>query len=185
MDSVLQVDSMKYIFLDIDGVLNCYSDFFKKDGEKKERAPRVCGYAGIADNKLRNLALIYNSVPECKIVLCSSWKEFLEAPEKVYDHDLRHFAPKIAKYVHKKFSKFGLKLEGTTYDYEPRWYLRAQGILNYMKEYGIDKKDIIILEDEDFNYEQYELADRFVQTNYEENGLTEELAKKAIDILSK
>ena len=32
---------MKYIFLDIDGVLNCYSDFFTEDGKEKKNCPSV------------------------------------------------------------------------------------------------------------------------------------------------
>jgi histidinol phosphatase-like enzyme len=54
---------MKVVFLDIDGVLN----------EEKSRS-RCCGYKGIDDKKVGNLAKIVKQT-NAEIVLISTWKD--------------------------------------------------------------------------------------------------------------
>lgn len=175
---------MKYIFLDIDGVLNCYSDFFTEDGKEKKNCPRVSGFYGIANDKLKNLSLIYNEC-QAKIILVSSWKSYISKPADKWDYEFYRLAPKIKMYLHNKFNKYKMKISDTTYGFERAWYDRAFGIIEYMKKFNIDKKDIIILDDEDFQYDSYDLGDRFIKTDYDNGGLTEELAKKAVDLLGK
>ena len=55
----------------------------------------------------------------------------------------------------------------------------------YMVLFNMAVPKKVILDDEDFQYDSYDLGDRFIKTDYDNGGLTEELAKKAVDLLGK
>ena len=63
---------MKVVFLDIDGVLN----------EEKSRS-RCCGYKGIDDKKVENLAKIIKTT-NAAIVLISTWKDDWFRPSLIF-----------------------------------------------------------------------------------------------------
>ena len=80
---------MKVVFLDIDGVLN----------EEKSRS-RCCGYLGIDDKKVENLALIIKKT-NAAIVLISTWKDDWRKTDKSHQGIM-------ANYLDRKLKKQGL-----------------------------------------------------------------------------
>lgn len=177
---------MKYIFLDIDGVLNSDSDFRHPNGEPKARYPHILDYNGISDAKLRQLRRIYDSCGSgnCRIVLTSTWKVYLEQESSPYDSWFAKEAPRIKRYLLGKFRRQGIPIYGTTHAFEANWIDRPGGILGFMKENGIPKGDILILDDERYGYGEAGLLDRVIWTDYEKDGLTPELADRAISLLN-
>ena len=77
-----------------------------------------------------------------------------------------------------------MPIYGTTYAFEANWIDRPGGILGFMKENGIPQGDILILDDERYGYGEAGLLDRVVWTDYEKDGLTPELADRAISLLN-
>ena len=117
--------SIKIIFLDVDGVLNCSST--------KDR----CGpYIGIEDKKVKLLKEIVKST-KAKIVLVSTWKEnwYVEKRNK----DKQDF---LADYLDQKIKKQRLVIMDKTDDY--MWSDRGSsiiGYLNYLKQNNFNVKN--------------------------------------------
>lgn len=156
---------MKVIFLDIDGVLN----------EEKSRS-RCCGYKGIDDKKVGNLASIVKTTG-AEIVLVSTWKEYWQKTDKAHQG-------MMANYLDKKLKKQGLTVLDKTenLDRTSRQYLsRGEGILLFLSTHGVEK--YVILDDYQFDYDGCGLTENYVKTDNENGGLTEELALQAISIL--
>ena len=154
------------IFLDIDGVLN-------EEGSRS----RCCGCRGIDDRKAANLAVIVNATG-AKIVLVSTWKDGWFQREK----DRQGF---LADYLDKKLKKQGLTVFDKTesVDRDSGVYLsRGEGILAYLSCHAVE--NYVILDDFQFDYDGCGLTDRYVKTDNYGGGLTETLARKAIEILN-
>ena len=158
---------MKVIFLDIDGVLN----------EENSRS-RCCGYKGIDDKKVENLAKIVKATGS-EIVLISTWKDDWRKTDKVHQG-------MMANYLDKKLKKQGLSVFDKTesVDKASGFHLsRGEGILQYLSTHTVEK--YVILDDYQFDYDGCGLTGNYVKTDSKNGGLTEELAKAAIDILNK
>lgn len=156
---------MKVIFLDIDGVLNC-------EGSRS----RCVGYRGIDDNKAKNLAKIIKATG-AEIVLISTWKEGWRKTDKAHQGIL-------ANYLDKKLKKQGLSVFDKTRDYIGERYLsRGEGVLDYLVNNKVE--NYVVLDDYQFDYDSCGLTDSYVKTDNYNGGLTEELAKKAIEILKR
>ena len=158
---------MKVIFLDIDGVLN----------EENSRS-RCCGYKGIDDKKVGNLAKIVKATG-AEIVLISTWKDDWRKTDK------RHQGM-MANYLDRKLAKQGLTVWDKTesVDKSSGFHLsRGEGILQYLSTHSVEK--YVILDDFQFDYDGCGLTENYVKTDYENGGLTEELAGKAIEVLGK
>ena len=147
---------MNVIFLDVDGVLN-----------NAHTTDRVESYIGIDDNKVILLKQVVDYF-DAKIVLSSTWRH------EVDNH--------IAKYLTGKLEKQGLKI----YDITPNigWYVRAKEIATWLAdehEYSIE--NIIILDDEYFNWYEYQLEQYWVPTEYysENGGLTTDIVNDIIN----
>ncbi len=157
---------MKYLFLDVDGVLNTPST----------RAH--CGpYIGIDDAKVRILKNIIEQTGAV-IILHSTWKKFWKKPPEKYMQD------GLADYLDKKLRTAGLVIADKTPDYddEKRFLSRGEGIVEYLNARAWES--FVILDDLQFDYDGCGLTDYFVKTELK-RGLTEELAGKAVRILER
>lgn len=167
---------MKVVFLDVDGVLNgdymCYMKY----------APDCGGYLGVASKHIRLLAdLLEGSKDESgerpAVVLTSSWK---------YDYDdymANGYRNRVGKYLRERLRKRGVSIYETTTKYETEHFLRGAGIANYLIQHK-EVAEYAILDDESFDFYQYnELISHFVHTDGK-LGLTEADVEKAIAILN-
>ena len=161
---------MKFIFLDIDGVLNCTTT-----------TERHKGMIGIEDEKLQLLKEIV-SATGAKIILTSTWKTdwFPDVPEE----DL----PSDGKYLNKKFAKYGLHIMAKTED--ECWGKRGEGILRFMGNLARPVTSYVILDDERFDYIELGMDKNLVKTQFvpmyegQECGLHKYHVEKAINILN-
>ena len=62
------------------------------------------------------------------------------------------------------------------------YFSRGEGILAYLSCHAVE--NYVILDDYQFDYDGCGLTDRYVKTDNYGGGLTEQLAKKAIEILN-
>ena len=158
---------MKVIFLDIDGVLN----------EEKSRS-RCCGYRGIDDKKVENLAKIVKATG-AKIVLVSTWKEYWQKTDKAHQG-------MMANYLDEKLKKQGLTVLDKTENLDRtsgQYLSRGEGILLFLSTHAVEK--YVILDDYQFDYDGCGLTENYIKTDNENGGLTEELSQKAIEILNR
>lgn len=114
----------------------------------------------IDEGNLQHLKRIIDET-NASIVLTSTWKEDYQ------DNDA------IRSFINEKVPVFD-----TTHD---KILNRGKGILAYLSAHR-NVESFVILDDEAFDYEECELMDHLVRTFYD-CGLTEEDAKKAIQIL--
>ena len=153
---------MKVIFLDIDGVLNCQS------------SQSSChGMMGIDDDKVKKLKEIVKATG-AKIVLTSTWKTDWQ---KVYKEQQGY----MANYLDKKLKRQGLIIMDKTKGTSVR---RGQGICDWLN--GRKIESFVILDDEDFEYQEVRVADRVVKTSFynDNGGLQEEEMNQAIEMLT-
>ena len=158
---------MKVIFLDVDGVLN-----------EESSHSRCCGYRGIDDSKVVNLAQIVRAT-EAKIVLISTWKDDWRRTDKTRQGML-------ANYLENKLKKQRLVVWDKTesVDKESGFHLsRGEGILQYLAAHKVER--YVILDDFQFDYDGCGLTDNYVKTDNYGGGLTEMLARKATEILTR
>jgi hypothetical protein len=155
---------MKVVFLDIDGVLN----------EEKSRS-RCCGYKGIDDKKVENLALIIKKT-NAAIVLISTWKDDWRKTDKAHQG-------MMANYLDRKLKKQGLAVLDKTKSIDKNGFhfSRGEGILQYLADNKVEK--YVILDDYQFDYDSCSLSDYYIKTDAYNGGLTEEFAEKAIKLL--
>ena len=156
---------MKVIFLDIDGVLN----------EERSRS-RCCGYKGIDDKKVENLAEIVKATG-AEIVLISTWKDDWRKTDKARQG-------MMANYLDKKLKKQGVTVFDKTenVDKASGFHLsRGEGILQFLSTHTVEK--CVILDDYQFDYDGCGLTENYVKTDYENGGLTAELALRASNTL--
>lgn len=164
---------MKIIFLDIDGVLNADDDF----GGRSKPNPLIHGICGISTTKIKRLKRIIDAT-EAYIVLVSSWK---------YDyHDyMRGNANVWGKYLRNKLRKNGVDIMDDTCRYDIAVGAdRGSEIRAWLEDTKEIIESWIVLDDEIFrDYTRTEIMSRLVKTT-EANGLTDELADKAIKMLN-
>ena len=159
--------SIKILFLDVDGVLNCHAT---KD---------TCGkYIGIDDKKVCLLKEIIDATGAI-IVLVSTWKEcWTNEPRFKPSQD------ELATYLDEKLAKQGLIAADKTIDGNS--YRRGKGILRYIelqKEKGIDIDKFVILDDEMFDYLETKMTKHLIQTSFYQNGLERKHVRKVIEKL--
>ena len=156
---------MKVVFLDIDGVLN----------EEKSRS-RCCGYLGIDDKKVENLALIIKKT-NAAIVLISTWKDDWRKADKAHQG-------MMANYLDRKLKKQGLAVLDKTKSIDKNGFhfSRGEGILQYLADNKVEK--YVILDDYQFDYDSCGLSDYYIKMDAFNGGLTEEMANRAIKILN-
>ena len=165
----------KYIFLDVDGVLNSEHTL---DDRSTFNASIIC------DQYLENLRKIVEET-DAKLVLSSSWRVYFD---KNIDNPINIFGITLLHAL----SKHNLKLHAAT----P--FVKGE----FSNERGLEIKtcieqlkitDYVIIDDEEFSdFKTHLDMSRFVQTNFgdetttiENEGLNKKVAKKAIEILNK
>lgn len=152
---------MRVIFLDIDGVVNCW--------DTKERAPsRVIG---VEQRLIAHIKKIIDATG-AKIVLSSTWR-------KDWAFDLLDGKDWI--YLRDEFAKQGLYF----LDYTPsrRDSHRGEEIKEWLESTDYEVSSYVVIDDE--MYDIWELhEDHMVQTSYGD-GITPEAVDMAIKILEK
>ena len=147
----------KAIFLDVDGVLN-----------GKNTKARCQGYIGIDSKKVKLLAKLVNETG-ATIILSSSWKHYWDKNPEYCD--------KFGTYLNKKLLQENLTIFDKTYD-RKKWR-RGEGIKKYIEEHNV--KNFVVLDDEVFDFEEYESIYRnWIQTDYYTGGINEEQIELAI-----
>lgn len=154
---------MKYIFLDIDGVLNNSSTL-------DERTAPIL----LDDKNMKNLQHIVQTT-DAKIVLVSSYKDS-------WVKFMLNGTGIIGRFLVMVFSKYGLSIFDKTESVD---LFPERGL--WIKEYIYDNEPeaFVIIDDSKSDYEREELTNYWIRPSFEEGGLTEELAQKAIEILNK
>lgn len=162
----------KYIFLDIDGVLNSEHTFSNKISES------------ISDQYIKNLQKIVKKT-DAKIILSSSWRIYFS--ENV--NDPRHI---MGIYLVTILAKYNLNLHDTT-PFVKGQFSNERGleIKTYIDQHKIT--DYIVIDDEEFSdFKKHLDMSRFIQTNFgnetttvKNEGLNKKIAEKAIEILNK
>lgn len=162
----------KAIFLDIDGVLNCYGV------DAATRSKSRCGnYVGIDKDKVQRLSRIVKET-DAILILSSSWKVGWE-PNGAYDK----YSPSNfhAKYLDNHLKKKG-GLTITDKTRERNLALRGMGIKAYLMAHP-EITNWVVLDDEKFvDYEERDIFPHLILTHpcY---GLTDEDAEAAIKML--
>ena len=147
---------MKYIFLDIDGVLNNENTITKSPD----------GYMGVASNLGKRLKKIIKAT-DAKVILTSTWKNC----SSTQDFD----------YLYRKLNMYSAKPIDVTIDRNNKVSLRGTGIKDYLKKYPCEQ--FVILDDYIFDFKEEGLLPHLVLTSTTK-GLSNDDVKKAIDILN-
>jgi hypothetical protein len=156
---------LKYLFLDVDGVLNC-----------AYTSDRCGKYIGIDDRKVELLRKIIDAT-DAKIVLSSTWRlGYTRYGESLEGH---------RQYLNEKLAKQGLSIYSQTDDLSIHGKNRGQEIDDWLSKHDVD--EWVVLDDEYFyDFSFYNIMPHWVQTDYysPSGGLTEEDVQIAIRILN-
>ena len=160
----------KYIFLDIDGVLNSEHTWDQQSAST------------ISDQYLENLRKIVEET-DAKLVLSSSWRVY-------FGENINDPKNSLAINLLKSLAKHNLKLYSST-PFVKGQFSNERGleIKTYIEQHKIT--DYIVIDDEEFSDFKIHLdMSRFIQTNFgdetttiENEGLNKKVAEKAIQIL--
>ena len=151
---------MKIIMLDIDGVLNC------------DASQSRCGaFIGIDNDKVKRLRRIVDATG-ARIVLVSSWKT---AWERFHKDD----NGTSGRYLDSKLRREGLHILDKTTDHI---WDRGRGILDWISARNVDS--FIILDDEEFDYDECGVMSRLVKTSFYDGGLRDDHVELAIELLN-
>ena len=161
---------MKVIFLDVDGVLNSMS-YYEQVTDIFEEA--------IDQANVHELAKIVEAT-DAKIVLTSSWRGGWEKNPEECRVDGKLLVRELAKEGIEIFDKTGMS---------GLWerYGRSVEVITWMEEckqkYGEDIEAYVIIDDNDFDWEDYRLAEHWVHTDFNGPALDAKHRDQAIDIL--
>lgn len=129
-----------YIYFDVDGVLNA-ADSDTGDGF----------FPVLDDDKMQLLSELASSC-DAKLVMISSWKEYLEG--NILDEE-------VGEFILSTFAGYDMEISDITVD---NGFNRGVGILNHITENAISS--FCILDDETFDYESCGLLDHLVKTTF-------------------
>ncbi len=158
---------MKYIFLDIDGVLNSV-DYFMENEDRVTDAP-------VNEKSVAVLARIIEESGggEVRIILSSSWRAGWER-----ETDKTHPS---CRFMDRVLLASGLEISDKTP--ELRNGHREEEILLYLGSVPEKAESYLILDDNDYSWKRYGMDRRWVRTDPMEGGLMEEHAARAGQIL--
>lgn len=157
---------MKYIFLDVDGVLN----------NENTIESNPSGYVGVSMKLVRNLDKIVKAT-DAKIILTSDWKHGWSEIRFCCDEDVIYLLDKL--------KKCSLKIHDRTYDekFEDFFFTdRGVGIRRFLESCN-DVEGYVIIDDHVFADFDEEQKAHLVHTD-SKKGLTDDDVNKAIEILS-
>ena len=168
----------KYIFLDIDGVLNSEHTLNESCKNMDQKLASI-----ISDQLIKNLSYLVEKT-DAKIILSSSWRTY-------FDNDINKPRSILAMFLVHSLKQYNLKLHDMT-PYPKGTYSNERGleIKTYINENNV--KDYVVIDDEEFSDFRTHLdISRFIQTTFgdkntsiEEEGLSQKVATKAIKILN-
>lgn len=146
---------MRYVFLDIDGVLNFVGT---KEGYQN--------FIGIDENNLNHFAHFMqssNEIEETRIVLSSSWRMGV--------NNKGEEMPGINKYLNERLASVGLSIYDETPMYEG-FGVRGKEIMSWLIKHTDIQDSYVIIDDTLFpDFRSYGLLKNFVQTScYASNG---------------
>ena len=153
-----------YIFLDIDGVLNNVQSFERHYQyiQKGKEIPFI--YQDIDVHCVMVLKQLCQELPNCHIVLSSSWRNHSKAVKQLEALFQYHNLPPIeGKTPYLKNTCRGIEIE------------------KYCKEHNISFNDIVILDDED---NMAHVSNRLILTDFNNGGLKEEHIKEVFRLLN-
>ena len=155
---------LKILFLDIDGILNC------------ENTTDLCGkYIGIEDSKVTLLKQVIDAT-NAKIVLSSTWRLGLNNK----GHRLEHHAD----YLKDKLAKCDLEIYDKTKNLGRHGDLRGKEINEWLSRHP-EVEQWVVLDDEWFwDFNDYDIPEHLVKTNFYGDGLTQKEVNEAIKILN-
>ena len=157
----------KYIFLDVDGVLNGNHSILKYE---------------LFPNYLNNLKILVDET-KAKIVLSSSWKNFFY---KENDKLVANIPKKRGDLLLEELSKLNLKIFDTTkIGYSTS--TRGEEIQEWLDNYSSENYKYIILDDDNDMLD--EQLNNFIQTKFDgssinDEGLNDKILKKSIEKLN-
>lgn len=187
---------MKYLFLDVDGVLNCLYSFKRDKGEYDwENIWR--------DINLRNLKtleyFIKHTPDKIHIILSSSWRNISSCRKRIYKLFESETSMKIedmtinlnygtnlkiedvrSKEAIQYIKRFNVLEKRQNYKLKVDRVYRGDEIQYYMDEHGIKKEDIIIFDDD---CDMLHLNDRLIKTSFRFDGLSYRHLKQAWKLL--
>lgn len=157
---------MKIIFLDIDGVLNSMQFYENKTNENLLKEP-------FDQTNALHLKKIVEAT-DAKIVLTSTWRGGWEKdPEK---------CTLEGQLLNEFFSSLGISIYDKTDVLNTG---RAREIKEYLKNSPEKISRYVILDDNDFQWKKNRLSRYVVQTDFNDGGLKEAHAQRAITILNR
>lgn len=159
---------MKIIFLDMDGVMNGYP-FLDSIPDRPlsgfhEKENRTWWEEMINPKCVERLQTIVEAT-EAKVVLSTSWRMFWEPDEMQEMLEDKGFAGEIIGKTPRRGFSGGR---------------RGQEIQQWLDDTDLDIEAYVALDDCAF---MYPVTDRWVQTSEDRNGITDEEAQQAIDML--
>lgn len=167
----------KYIFLDVDGVLNS-EHTLDQQSASPSNASIIC------DQYLENLRNIVEKT-DAKLVLSSSWRVYFGS---TIDYPKHSYGVQLVQ----ELSKHNLKLHAATPFVKGKFSNeRGLEIKTYIDQHNIT--NYVVIDDEEFSdFKTHLDMSRFIQTTFgnetttiETEGLNKKVAKKAIEILNK
>lgn len=154
---------MNVVFLDVDGVLN----------NNKTSVKTPMGFTGIGSRLLDRLATLVH-LTDSVVVLSSTWKD-------EWDKDPRKTTPD-GEYLNDKLRKSGIVIADKIDNKGCGESHRGAAIQNYLDSH-LEIEDYVVLDDFEFDFEDYEAVfSHFVQTDYNV-GFTEEKLEEALNIM--
>ena len=157
---------MKVIFLDVDGVLNSM-DYLEENYEDYRLHPinRIC---------VERLARIVSQT-DAKLVLSSSWRTGWSPNEDEIMPACRILTDILKEY--------GLEIYDRTETLKIS--KRAFEIYSWLKDHKGQVESFLILDDNNYDWESHGLGSRWIQTDFEYEGLKEEDIPDALEILNR
>lgn len=161
-----RIKPQKIIFLDIDGVLNSMELFDKLEESNFEPFMGI----DVDEDNLEQLRYIVENTG-AQIVLSSSWR-----------HAWHEKGPmiRVGRALDQAMASYGMKIISKTKHLHKG--NRSLEVKDWMR--GKRIRSFVILDDTDYDWEEYSLGEHWVRTSFMEGGLTRELAEKAVDILN-
>lgn len=154
-----------YIFLDIDGVLNNVQSFERQyqHSQKGIKIPFI--YQDIDVHCVMVLKQLCQELPNCHIILSSSWRKHSKAVKQLEALFRHHNLPPIeSKTPYLKNTCRGVEIE------------------KYCKEHNISFDDIVILDDED---NMAHVSNRLILTDFNNGGLKKKTYKRNFKTIRK
>ena len=169
----------KYIFLDIDGVLNSEHTLNESCENMDQKIASI-----ISDQLVKNLSYLVKKT-DAKIILSSSWRVY-------FNENTKKPINLFAMILLAALNKHNLKLHDMT-PFVKGQFSNERGleIKTYVEKNNIT--DYVVIDDEEFSdFKTHLDMSRFIQTNFgnenttiENEGLNKKVAEKAIEILNK